>query len=843
MGQPQKESSRNRATQEFLQRLLPQTPGQPQGKRWGDMQREAGMDDADTYTRVIQLFLTTQPLTETGDGAHTGEEATAAPAPAEENISRTSDRLWKLVTYWSNRAKESSKKAKQQDYPLTITALGTLRYVDAKKLACGLPKYHRDECLSTRFTIPLMLHEIIQHHRIEGFTLQCIYETLGYPVTTTAVRKDWSRVTGVLPPPVKEFVNFSGTEYRLDLGRTKKRRKVQSGTLASGIAPVRPPAAAHPPVAAADTSRADDGRRCAESRPRVAIPTHASKGAAFQAAPAPSGHPRNGYLDTVLNPEDRRSPDTTQAMESHPVLSIFSGPGRITFSRAQLASGASQQPRWDKDGHRILAQKEESGISAEIIPYLETSGGLLSTIDAMVASGALTETDAHLYSTEPDRSVVVTSKRWLDSLAFICHICPREQALDTNFQAATRALLPQIGVWLRYFERTEESAQLSWSLKLSFIDVCIAIALRRVSESSLAVTVARKIGGKDLLFYQIAALAAAESTLLRLEAHANVEKSEKVLASVLAIPFDYHTSNTRDCCWMGRVVLSQVENCMQLKNWLAAEKHIGNIQTVHIYESCPPMGLELVAQKNTVLGRLYQYRGYVKEAKAQFQLCLDLARADSRPNTHNLIRHMADLHCESGEGAEAEALLRGPLAELAEDTRPYMRLALPMADAEMLLGRDDAAEERLQPIDQFYCERYREFAEFSAKFSANDQVDHVRALFLRTDLAVRAGDLRDAIAILGRALQAVEKYESFTATNYYCRQLLLYRAELGGQVGDRTLRLAEADFSRAEDDIRRAELCDTNAQHLIPSRGTFKQQAVPRIPAISRVAANGVRTV
>ena len=122
-------------------------------------------------------------------------------------------------------------------------------------------------------------------------------------------------------------------------------------------------------------------------------------------------------------------------------------------------------------------------------------------------------------------------------------------------------------------------------------------------------------------------------------------------------------------------------------------------------------------------------------------------------------------------------------------------MLLPYADAEVQLHHYIDARNIFEQIDQIFDK--------SPATNPTDELDHLRAKTNLAWLAFNAKELESAFRLTTEALDLIDRYESFTALNYYKGLMLQLRANI---------------------ELERAMQCDAGPRYFIVGMGTYTRK-------------------
>lgn len=293
----------------------------------------------------------------------------------------------------------------------------------------------------------------------------------------------------------------------------------------------------------------------------------------------------------------------------------------------------------------------------------------------------------------------------------------------------------------------------------------------------LAVEQARKLLRKSMPYYLHASVVLFQSILYRVDGE--FAKSEARIRD-----FTWRgpkPTTRRDYALQGRLHISQIENKIK-----CYDNDVPS--SIYKWEAAQPLStldIEVTFRLQSTAARFFQSVGDFSAAKASLEqsLCLNTTKP-IRTNTRRLlVGRLADLYCEMEECAKAAEVLQPELDSTDKSDRPrrpFRRLLLASVEANIGLGRLDAAEPVLQELEDAVSPLATTLDDL------HDQQLYMRRLLAAARIAHMRADYAEAVVRWKHALQEVERMHilksgaGFTAAVIY---LSLAHAQLGA--GDR----------------------------------------------------------
>ncbi|KAK5741121.1 hypothetical protein LTS12_024702 [Elasticomyces elasticus] len=477
-------------------------------------------------------------------------------------------------------------------------------------------------------------------------------------------------------------------------------------------------------------------------------------------------------------------------------------------SEELLLRGVHRQNRWDNDGYITTVCLWDTGLSEQCAFLFRDKDTLDVSLQTCVQRGILErrlEDHSWVYHvTTDERNGSEHDNHPLDSLIFLCYICPREEALDPNFFTVTRQLLPALLSWFDYLQQ-QAGRTLDINTRENLIETCVATAKVTASHSSQkALVLAQELYDQDVPSSFLLAIAKVQSVALRRQER-YAESDQAIEAAMCGVgPKDVRTT-----CLIGQLHLSLAENAILRNQYDDAIRWVEEIDLTippGTHDQVSPLVWQLCEHKWIVTGRIYRFQGRFEDAIKVLRPCLGARRLSSASNIHHIVRQLADAYVELDQPARAKALLDEYLAQILQQgkqhSRPYNRLLLSYADAQIALGRYVDAQALLDEIGQSF--------ERASPSSQTDQLDHVRTAIGMMRIAMHKGAWIQVTERSMEALRLTEVYSSFTPSNYYKGYIRSVRAA--------------SYIHLACVDVEAAEQCVPGPRHFMTGIGTYDRE-------------------
>ena len=262
---------------------------------------------------------------------------------------------------------------------------------------------------------------------------------------------------------------------------------------------------------------------------------------------------------------------------------------------------------------------------------------------------------------------------------------------------------------------------------------------------------ARKLLRKSTPYYLHASVVLFQSILHRVGGE--LAKSE---ARIRDFTWRGPKPSTRlDRALQGRLHISQIENKIKC--------HDEDVPSaIYKWEAVQPLStldIEVTFRLQSTAMRFFQSIGDFGAARASLEQFLSLDTTKPiRPNTRRLlVGRLADIYCEMQEWAKAVEILRPELDSSSESDRPrrwLRRLLLASAEANIGLGKLDAAEAALKEVERFVPPTLDDI---------HDEQLHMRRLIAAARIAHTKIDYTEAVDRWKHALREVEKMHTLKA--------------------------------------------------------------------------------
>ncbi|KAK4897229.1 hypothetical protein LTR49_028039 [Elasticomyces elasticus] len=373
-----------------------------------------------------------------------------------------------------------------------------------------------------------------------------------------------------------------------------------------------------------------------------------------------------------------------------------------------LLRGLRRQNRWDDDGHITTVCLRDTRMSERCASLFRDWNTLNVSLQSCVQQDMLERRLEHrtmvYHVTSDECSGSDHDEHPLDSLTFLCHICPREEALDPNVSAVIKQLLPALLSWFDDVQRQTDRS-LDINTRENLIETCVAISKVNASHSSQkALVLAQVLYDQDMPSRFSLAIAKVQSVALRRqERHA--ESDQKIEEAMYRVdPQDVRTT-----CLIGQLHLSLADNAILRNQYESAIHWVEEIDlaiSLGTPDQVSPLVWQLCEHKWIVTGRIHCFQGRFEDAIEVLRPCLAVSHISSVSNTHHVVRQLADAYVELDHPAQAKALLDEHLTKILQQGKqgssPYNRLLLSYADAEIALGRYVDAHALLDEIEQSF---------------------------------------------------------------------------------------------------------------------------------------------
>lgn len=495
-----------------------------------------------------------------------------------------------------------------------------------------------------------------------------------------------------------------------------------------------------------------------------------------------------------------------------------------SFKEDLLLLGIDAQYRWDESGHKRVIDLKDTHLSEKSTTFFQDKEHLAGLLQLSAHHGLLrkySESQKWIYQLSRKPGELLDSEDpYLDSLIFLCHICPRDEAFSQKF-AILLSLSLLCADFLRFFATTRllRPALISWFKCLlerpdvldsvpsrdDLTAVCIAILKGDdLGLSHEAVLLLERLRVSEISVPSTLATANVQSTMLRRELR--YDDSDRVVQKAISgFHEKFHENNIYESYLLGQLYLSLAENSILRNEHTSALEWLNkiNLSTEKDPGKVPILMWRLFEQKWTTMGRTHRFIGDFHKAKEVLKPCLGVRQYLASNKVINIVRQLADVYVELGDFDSVRTLLDYHLELLQQEGRekskPYHRLLLSYADADLRMGRFGSAQARLDDVKSWF--------EAHPPNTQTDQLDHVRALIACMRIKLHEGRWSEVLERSTVALQMADHYTSFTATNHYKGYIRKVRAAS-------YLQLAQAD-------MQAASKCVREPRHYMPGVGTY----------------------
>ncbi|KAJ5742599.1 uncharacterized protein N7511_011331 [Penicillium nucicola] len=378
----------------------------------------------------------------------------------------------------------------------------------------------------------------------------------------------------------------------------------------------------------------------------------------------PNGFAKAGFRQSNLSIPSRTAPQSVfyqsimqeLSPASLQLLCIFAALGGDKVPRCLFERSLRPQMRWSEDGYPVrltceydsvgeLFKAEALSVSLEELQlgswiYLDNCDNHSHTTYSLSERGR--EYSARLSSVDDLRY-------WtLVGLQVSCHVFPRDPALEENFQKHGTHLVHVID----HLFQQSKAYDLPPSIKLALSEVLVAKArLRRVQCPQQALNQATDLLGDAAPDHIQASIALRRSIIARLEG--SYHKSEEVILDYQKRALPYETANPRLRAVTRLIIISHIENLIQLENYESASN---NIEDLNDWEPnsdtiWSPMELSVNFKKWSTISKIYQSRGKLAEARDYLSNCYPFLQSEhfrADPNRFQIICRLSDLLCADG---------------------------------------------------------------------------------------------------------------------------------------------------------------------------------------------------
>ncbi|CAI7594326.1 unnamed protein product [Penicillium pancosmium] len=496
------------------------------------------------------------------------------------------------------------------------------------------------------------------------------------------------------------------------------------------------------------------------------------------------------------------------------LLCIFDALGGDRIPKLLFEVYLTPQPRWNEEGHIVRVGFGFGDCPITLHELLNTESLTICLEELLLGSWIYQDDHGKLFS--PTFSLTNEAKnysQWLSNkdpllwnilgLQLSCHTFPRDPVLDENFNKKGI----QLAHIIDYLCLQAESYDLSDSLRLELAEVLVAkarLGRLKCTEQSLEKAIALFDGvAPD---YIQASIALRRSISLRLEG--SFQKSEKVIFDYQEEAHRRETSNTRLRALNRLIMISHVENLIQLEDYETGRKEIHNLNDSepNSDKAWSLMDLSVNFKKWSTVSKIYQSQGYLNESRDYLSNCYPYLRSEefrADPNRFQIICRLSDLLCADGcldnarSKIEHELYLMGVHGKLIKASR---RLEVSMLDVNIEEGR-------LKEASTLALSLKGQFSRIVSP-DISDQWLHVRSVVASARLLYCQGSYPEAVSEWRNLLLLTKKYPlSFEPEGFYfglghmsMSVALLQSDQSSSQSDDRVaLELREKDAKKALD--------------------------------------------
>lgn len=307
--------------------------------------------------------------------------------------------------------------------------------------------------------------------------------------------------------------------------------------------------------------------------------------------------------------------------------------------------------------------------------------------------------------------------------------------------------------------RQGKAYPLSESTRLAVAEVLIAKSRLEPSHcQENPLQEAMEILGDEIPDHMRALIALRRSTIARL--HGDYHKSEDVIVDFEKRAPSHASSNARLRSLVRLVLISRLENLVQLEDYGAAEKRIHDLEDWEPAGREPWSAMELSVsfKKWASVSKIYQANGQLEDARSYLQSCYCFLqpqglRAD--PIRFQIICRLADFLCAEGEYADARSKIESEIQLIS--THNHGRFAKALRRLKVSLVDVDIAEKQYDQASLDIVWLKQRFNQVQSP-DISDQWLHVRALVTSARLWHCRGRFQDAIVEWEAVLLLLKKY-------------------------------------------------------------------------------------
>ncbi|KAJ6126185.1 hypothetical protein N7471_010678 [Penicillium samsonianum] len=437
------------------------------------------------------------------------------------------------------------------------------------------------------------------------------------------------------------------------------------------------------------------------------------------------------------------------------LLCIFAALGGDKVPRWLFEGFLKPQLRWSEDGYPVrvpydydslgplgeLFKTEALTVSLEELRlgswiYLDNCENNLHT------TYSLSE-EAREYSAHP--SSIDDLRYWtLVGLQVSCHVFPRDPALEEN-----------------------KPYDLPRSIKLALSEVLVAKArLRRVQYPQQALDEATHLLGDAAPDHIQASIALRRSVIARLEG--SFHKSEEVILDYKKGAHPYKTANPRLRALTRLVMISHIENLIQLEDYESASIEIDDLNDWEPNKDAiwSPMELSVNFKKWSTVSKIYQSRGKLAEARDYLSNCYPYLQCEdfrTDPNRFQVICRLSDLLCADGYFNDARSKVEHEIRLIhlhGNLPKAMRRLEVSMLDVNIAEGKFNEASTLVLSLR-------KQFSRISSP-DISDQWLHLRSVFASASLSHCQCRFMEAVSEWKNLLLLLKQYpQSFEPEGFY----------------------------------------------------------------------------
>ncbi|KAH7311540.1 hypothetical protein B0I35DRAFT_357406 [Stachybotrys elegans] len=497
--------------------------------------------------------------------------------------------------------------------------------------------------------------------------------------------------------------------------------------------------------------------------------------------------PSTSYLNLFVDYSDFIPPHDQ-------LLLLLYGLGGSEVPDTLLRSIRLPQRRWNASGEMDKMTAEEFGLPLEIVQLLSDDREFIQSTSSphvnkhVLPDGTIAMSLSPYLMSTLSQSLLPHTIEQLGALALklLCFACPPCYEGNTSWSAATKKM-----IW-PLLERAIKTHKVEASSRTQVLEAILyfcerdSVAIRR-----LAVEQSRIFLRKSMPYHLHASVVLFRSILHRINGELAMSEAEIL---------DFHLRGPQpvtrlDHAIQGRLHISQVENKTR-----SYHKDVSSF--IYKWEAAQPLSsldIEVTSRLQSAAARYFQFIGDFVAARASLEQFLSLhAAIPIRDNTRRLlVGRLADVYCEMKEFTRAVEILQLELDKIGESDRPrrpFRRLILALAEANIGLGKLDFAESVLKDLEDTIPPELDD---------THDQQLHMRRLFTMARIVHLRHDFTNAILRWEFALKEVKSMRTlkgtsgFTAAMIYLSmahaQLSVNNLESAWQAWDNGVRILESE--------------------------------------------------